>query len=48
MLVVAAAGNGKTTALRVLARVWTDDGGHVVGPFWFHRRRPPLGFAATP
>ena len=30
-LAVAAAGTGKTTALRVLARAWTDDAGHVVG-----------------
>jgi conjugative relaxase-like TrwC/TraI family protein len=30
-LAVAAAGTGKTTAVRVLARAWTDDGGHVVG-----------------
>jgi conjugative relaxase-like TrwC/TraI family protein len=30
-LAVAAAGAGKTTALRVLARAWTDGGGHVVG-----------------
>jgi len=30
-LAVAPAGTGKTTALRVLARAWTDDAGHVVG-----------------
>ena len=30
-LALAAAGTGKTTALRVLARAWADDGGHVVG-----------------
>ena len=30
-LALAPAGTGKTTAMRVLARAWTADGGHVVG-----------------
>ena len=30
-LAIAPAGSGKTTALRVLARAWSDNGGHVVG-----------------
>jgi conjugative relaxase-like TrwC/TraI family protein len=30
-LAIAPAGSGKTTAMRTLARAWTDGGGHVVG-----------------
>ena len=30
-LAIAPAGAGKTTAMRILARAWTDSGGHVVG-----------------
>ena len=30
-LAIAPAGAGKTTAMRTLARAWTDSGGHVVG-----------------
>ena len=46
-LTLAPAGTGKTTALRVLARAWTDDGGYLLGLAPSAQAAHELGHALT-